>query len=65
MKLTTYIEKTNAAFEAASPEEKRVMIAKDVIKRLDVKNLIAKKGEVIDLPKSPILSLDELFRSSF
>lgn len=56
MTLTQYVEKTNAAFVAASPEEKRVMIAKDVIKRLDAKNLIAKQGEVVELITNPPLS---------
>lgn len=62
MKLTTYIEKTNAAFEAASPEEKRVMIAKDVIYRLDAKNLVAQKGEVVSLITYTPLSLDDSFQ---
>lgn len=49
MTLTQYVEKTNAAFEAASPAEKRVMIAKDVLKRLRSRNLVAESGDIISL----------------
>jgi hypothetical protein len=39
-----YIERTNAAFLAASPAEKRVTIAKDVLAALDAKRLTAAVG---------------------
>ena len=38
------IEKTNADFEAASPEQKRVMIAKDVIERIKLNMFQVKRG---------------------
>lgn len=35
LKIAQYIEQTNKAFEAASPELKRIMIAQDVILRIE------------------------------
>lgn len=39
-KIYDRIRRTNAAFEKATPEKKRVMIAKDVILQLDLKRIV-------------------------
>ena len=44
-----YIEDSNAAFEVASPAEKRITIAKDVIVRINAKNLVAKRGSFLNV----------------
>lgn len=43
------IEKTNSIFEAASPEEKRVMIAKDVLERIKLNMFHVKRGNFCTL----------------
>lgn len=43
-----YVARTNKKFEAASPAEKRVIIAQDAIARLSADNLTAKFGKVVD-----------------
>jgi hypothetical protein len=42
--LAKRIAKRNSAFDKASPARKRIIIAKDVIKQLELKKLIAKTG---------------------
>lgn len=39
-----HVEKTNAKFDAATPAQKRVMIARDVINRIESKYIIADSG---------------------
>lgn len=43
-----YIEETNEIFDKASPAEKRVMIAKDTIRRIEAQNIIPKAGVLIE-----------------
>ena len=45
------IEKTNELFNNSTPEQKRVMIAQDVIDRINVQLLTASKGRIIYLPQ--------------
>ena len=45
------IEETNEVFNNSTPEQKRVMIAQDVIDRINVKLLTANQGRIIYLPE--------------
>lgn len=47
------IEKRNAAFAEATPAEKRVIIARDVIAQLDAKRLIAEGGSYLSFEDLP------------
>ncbi len=55
--LTTYIKETNKAFAEATPAEQRVIIAKDVILRLETKNLLAAKGAFLKEGSFDVLNL--------
>lgn len=48
--LNQYIEETNEAFLNASPSKKRIMIAKDVILRLNTENIIVNGGNFMSNP---------------
>jgi hypothetical protein len=47
MDFNKYIEESNKAFLEATPEQKRVMIAKDVLARMEADNLKASTGKVV------------------
>ena len=52
--LKDYIEETNEAFNKSSPAQKRVMIAKDVLVRIESGNINIKRGNFlskVSLPK--------------
>jgi hypothetical protein len=48
-KIREHIAKRNEAFEAMTPEKKRVTVAKDVLKQLDTGRLKAKHGTFLQL----------------
>ena len=62
-KLSSYIKKTNAEFEAMTPAQKRVQIAKDVIFQLDIGRI--KGGSVyFDAPKPFFKEYDKCLQRS-
>lgn len=48
------IQETNEIFNNSTPEQKRVMIAKDVIERLELRMLVAWKGCIIKALESSV-----------
>ena len=52
--LKDYIEETNEAFEKASPDQKRVMIAKDVLLRIELRNINMKRGNFLSKRSLPL-----------
>lgn len=47
-------ENLTEIFDAASPEQKRVMIAADALARLDTKQLIAETGRWVEIWETPV-----------